>query len=193
MNQNLEEIFIGKLSGSLLLFSRQGSAYRFLCPHCQFSGKNKKGKQYSPSEAKGYLYQIASAWNFKCHKCGAHQAFEKFLAVVSPQLHLEYVRIRDELGTTGFQTNCPSLETILKQRGLLRTHLPAKTPPQPQQHLQGASTPVADASVSSGHPEPSVTRLPRLSPEQQAGQQSRLNHLIKQREQRRRERSGELW
>jgi len=52
-------------------------------------------------------------------------------------------------------------------------------------------------SMNQNHPviadTPNYTRLPRLSPQQQAGCQSSLNHLIKERQKRRRERSGELW
>jgi hypothetical protein len=39
-------------------------------------------------------------------------------------LHLEYLRQRDSLGLTGYQTNCPALETVLKQDGVLSDHPP---------------------------------------------------------------------
>ena len=234
MNTSIEQPFIERLSGSLPLFSRQSHAYRFLCPYCQFTGRSSKGRKYSAAQAKGYLYKVGNAWNYKCHKCGVHQAFEKFLAEVSLQMHLEYVLVRDQLGTTGFQTNCPSLETLLKQRGVLPSLMPLHggANPQDQLHRHGypqdqqqfqhppaseephlepcqervggspadASTPKvvtglsAPSSVSApSGTAPPVTRLPRLTPQQQAGHQSRLNHLVKQRQEQRRRRSGELW
>ena len=136
MNTSIEKSFIERLSGSLPLFSKQSHAYRFLCPYCQFTGRSSKGRKYSAAQAKGYLYQMGNAWNYKCHKCGSHQAFEKFLAEVSPQMHLEYVLVRDQLGTTGFQTNCPSLETLLKQRGLLPSSMPLNSALKAQGRFQ---------------------------------------------------------
>ena len=119
MSKTIEERFIDHISTALPLFSKQSNAFRFQCPYCQSSGKDSKGRALSPSGAKGFLYPNGNAWNFKCHKCGEHQAFEKFLESLFPLLHFEYVRQRDQLGTTGFQTNCPSLETLLKKRGVL--------------------------------------------------------------------------
>lgn len=227
MNTSIEQPFIERLSGSLPLFSKQSHAYRFLCPYCQFTGRSSKGRKYSAAQAKGYLYKVGNAWNYKCHKCGAHQAFEKFLFEVSPQMHLEYVLVRDQLGTTGFQTNCPSLETLLKQRGLLPSLMPLNSALKVQGRLQdhdqsqgltsddhhretsqecleagqtdasmdrvvtGATAPSSLPATSGTTPV--VTRLPRLTPQQQAGHQSRLNHLVKQRQEQRRRRSGELW
>ena len=194
MTQSIEEIFIDYIASSLPLFSQQQSAYRFQCPYCQSSGKNSKGKSYAPSDAKGYLYSCGNAWNYKCHKCGEHQSFEKFLEEQFPILHFEYVRLRDQLGTTGFQTNCPSLETLLKKRGLLSVKPPEFRPEKFYQSLKRPAAPPAPCSAVAAPTAPKVTKLPPMrSPQQQAGQQSRLNHLVKQREQKRRHRSGELW
>jgi hypothetical protein len=186
----IEKTFIDYISPSLPLFSQQLNAYRFQCPYCQISGKNSKGKTLAPSDAKGYLYATGNAWNFKCHKCGEHQSFEKFFEQQFPLLHFEYVRLREQLGTTGFQTNCPTLETFLKKRGVLGNP-PEFRPERFHQHVQRPVTPPAAPSASTA---PKVTKLPPMhSPQQQAGHQSPLNHLIKQREQQRRYRSGELW
>jgi hypothetical protein len=198
MTQSIEEIFIDYIASSLPLFSQQQSAYRFQCPYCQSSGKNSKGKQLAPSGASGYFYQKNNAWNFECkrlNKCGKSHSFEKFLEIFCPLLHFEYVRLRDQLGTAGFQTNCPSLETLLKKQGMLsfdplvfgstRQH-------QQPQHLPQA--PVARQTPAPAPTAPRVTKLlPMRSPQQQAGHQSRLNHLVKQRQQRRRREPGDSW
>jgi len=194
MTSSIEEIFIDYIASSLPLFSQQQSAYRFQCPYCQSSGKNSKGKTLAPSDAKGYLYPHGNAWNYKCHKCGTHQSFEKVLEEQFPILHFEYVRLRDQLGTTGFQTNCPSLETLLKKRGMLSVQPPEFRLEKFYQSLNRPAAPPAPCSAVAAPTAPKVTKLPPMrSPQQQAGQQSRLNHLVKQREQKRRNRSGELW
>jgi hypothetical protein len=98
------------------------------------------------------------------------------------------VRLRDQLGTTGFQTNCPSLETLLKTRGML------SDPPEfrPQRFHQQVQRPVTPPAAPSTPPAPRVTKLPSMrSPQQQAGHQSRLNHLVKQQQQRRRREPGD--
>jgi hypothetical protein len=183
----LEKAFIDYISPSLPLFSRQLNAHRFQCPYCQSSGRNSRGKALAPSDAKGYLYSTRNAWNFKCHKCGEHQSFEKFLQQQFPLLHFEYVRLRDQLGITGFQTNCPTLETLLKKRGMLGN------PPEfrPERFHQQIQRPVTSPAAPSAPPAPKVTKLsPMRSPQQQAGCQASLNRQMKQREQRRRERQG---
>lgn len=191
MTQSIEEIFIDYIASSLPLFSQQQSAYRFQCPYCQISGKNTKGKSYAPSDAKGYLYPYGNAWNYKCHKCGIHQSFEKFLEEQFPILHFEYVRLRDQLGTTGFQTNCQSLETLLKKRGMLGGQPPEFRPERFHQHLQRPATPSTAPNAPAA---PKVTKLPPMrSPQQQAGHQSRLNHQVKQRHQRKRREAGDSW
>jgi hypothetical protein len=187
MNKTTEEIFIEYLSPSLPLFEKKTVAYRFQCPYCQSSGKGSKGKPLSPSGARGYLYPVGNAWNFKCHKCGEHKSFEKFLKAQFPLLHFEYVRLRDQLGTTGFQTNCPSLETLLKKRGVLGN------PPEfrPEHFHHQVQRPVVPPSMPSAPHVPKVTKLPPMrSQQQQAGHQSGLNHLMKQRQKRRRDREG---
>jgi len=189
MNKTIEEIFIEYLSSSLSLFEKKTVAYRFQCPYCQSSGKTSKGKDLAPSEAKGNLYPVGNTWNFRCPKCETRQSFEKFLEAQVPLLHFEYVRLRDQLGTTGFQTNCPSLETLLTKRGVLGDAMPEFRPVQLHKRPVHLSAPVAAPVAAPSAPR--VTKLPPMrSPQQQAGCQSRLNHQVKQRQQRRRQRLG---
>jgi len=189
MNKSIEESFIEYIGSSTPLFEKKTVAYRFQCPYCQSSGKTKTGKPLSPSGAKGYLYPYANAWNYKCHKCDTHQSFERFLKEQYPLLHVSYVHLRDQLGTTGFQTNCPSLETLLKQQGMLRPRPPVFVPSEHQQRPKRGAT--AAPHMPSAPTGPKVTKLPSMhSPQQQAGHQSRLNHQVKQRQQQRRLREG---
>jgi hypothetical protein len=190
MPKTIEEGFIDYFSPSLLLFQKKSVAYQFQCPYCQTSGKNSKGKPYAPSDAKGYLYPYGNTWNYKCHKCGEHQSFVKFLEAQFPLLHFEYVRQRDQLGTTGYQTNCPSLETLLKKRGMLSVQPPEFHPERFHQHVHRPAVPPAAPTAPAV---PKVTKLPPMrSPQQQAGHQSRLNHLVKQRQQKKRREAGDL-
>ncbi len=184
MNKALEEIFIDYISSTLPLFERKTSAYRFQCPYCQSSGKTSKGKDLAPSEAKGYLYPYGNAWNYKCHKCGAHQSFEKFLEEQVPLIHFEYVRQRDQLGTTGFQTNCPSLETLLKKRGVLGN------PPEFRTERFHHCPVMPPAEPSEPHASKVIKLPPMRSPQQQAGHQTRFNYYEKQMRKRRREKEG---
>jgi hypothetical protein len=191
MPKTVEERFIDYFSQSLPLFQKKSVAYQFQCPYCQTSGKNSKGKSHTPSDAKGYLYPYGNTWNYKCHKCGERQSFVKFLEVQFPLLHFEYVRLRDQLGTSGFQTNCPSLETLLKKRGMLSGQPPEFRPGRFHQHLQRPAVPPAAPNAPAA---PKVTKLPPMrSAQHQAGHQSRLNHQEKQRQEQRRHRDGELW
>ena len=191
MPKTVEERFIDYFSPLLLLFQQKSVAYQFQCPYCQTSGKNSKGKPYAPSDAKGYLYPYSNTWNYRCHKCGEHQSFVKFLEAQFPLLHFEYVRLRDQLGTTGFQANCPSLETLLRKRGMLSGQPPDFRPERFHQHVQ---RPVTKPAAPSAPTAPKVTKLPPMrSPQQQAGCQASLNRQMKQREKRKRREAGDSW
>jgi hypothetical protein len=198
MPKTLEENLIDYISPSLLLYSRRVNAHKFLCPHCQSTGRDEKGKHIAPSGASGCFYQKNNAWNFECkrlNKCGKSHSFEKFLEIFYPLLHFEYVRLRDQLGTAGFQTNCPSLETHLRKQGMLSFDpLVFGSPRQHQQPQHIPQAPVARQTPAPTPAAPRVTKLPPMrSPQQQAGHQSRLNHLVKQRQQRRRREPGDSW
>jgi len=197
-SQTIEEEFINQISGDLGFFRRQSSAYRFLCPYCQHSGRDSKGKSYAPGDGKGYFYKKFNTWNFKCHKekCRSRtqksqgKTLEKFLADHFPKEHLDYVRRRDELGLTGYQTNCPTLETLLKKRGVLGNP-PEFHPKRPQQKVQSPTPSSSARSIPLVSTAPKLTKLdPVLSPQKLAGIQAPFNRQEKQRAKRRREREG---
>ena len=180
MSKSIEEIFIDYIAASLPLFSKQQVAFRFQCPYCQISCKKSKGNSSNLSDAKGYLYPYSNAWNYNCHMCGIHQTFEKFLESQFPLLHFKYVSIRDQMGTTGFQTNCPTLETILKKQKLLNTQPLLLRPDKFYQHLQPPAAPPAHCESNAAPTTPKITKLPPMrSPQQQAGHQSKLNYNLK--------------
>jgi hypothetical protein len=210
MNKTIEETFIDRILPSMTLYSKRDSgAHRFACPFCQSNGIDRKGKKIPAYKATGFLYRYenTNAWNFKCHKCGERLSFEKFLEQQFPLLHFEYVRLRDQLGTTGFQTNCPSLETMLKKRGVLgnppefrpqrveqEVQRPVVPPVEPVQQVHKSVAPTSLPGNSCKKSVPTGFKLtiepPMRSPQQQAGKQSGLNYLMNQRAKRRREREG---
>jgi hypothetical protein len=123
-------------------------------------------------------------------------SFTTFLEENFPKEFLNYVRLREEHGTSGYQTNCPSLATALKRKGSLLNHPPkfhdATRPKEcSQPPLEAPVRPLKEVEQLTG---PKVTKLPPMrSPAQQSGHQSKINQAIKQREKKRRDRSGELW
>jgi len=191
---SLEESFINSISFSLPHFTKTQKGWKFQCPYCQHGLKDHKGRHYGPGRVKGSFYHSGNQVLFRCFLCNEHKEFQSFLRNHFPKEFLEYVRQREALGLTGYQTNCPSLSTVLKQQGVLPQHPPAfdkQTPADPAQHNPARpSVPVVTPSVPAPTG-PKVTKLPPMrSPKQQAGQQSRLNHQVKQRQQQRRLREG---
>jgi hypothetical protein len=195
---SIEENLIYSFSHKLLHFSARTHSYRFQCPYCQVGHLNSKRKAFKPSDAKGFLYQKNGGWNFKCHRerhCGRGMSFVVFLEENFPAEFQQYVRLREEMGTTGKHTNCPKLETVLKRQGSLPNHPPMFNDPN-RVEKPSQATPEAPvrASEQLGSTEPKVIKLEGVrSPQHQSGLQSSVNHLMKQRERFRRERSGELW
>jgi len=197
---NIEENLILSLSNSLPHFSARKNAYRFHCPYCQVNQKNSKGKPFSPSDARGFLYKGANGgWNFKCHRekhCGRGTSFAVFLEENFPNEFLKYVCLREEHGTTGKHTNCPKLSTVLNRRKILPNHPPkfhdptrAKEAPEPPP--EAPPMPLNELEQLTG---PKITKLPPMrNPGQQSGHQSKINREMKLRNKRRIERSGELW
>jgi hypothetical protein len=196
---SIETELICSLSPNLVHFVEKPWAFRFQCPYCQVGRKSSLGKNFPPSEASGHLYQNGNSWNFRCYRekhCGRRESFTKFLEENFPVEFLAYVRRRDELGITGYQTNCPSLETVLKRKGSLPNHPPKfhdpnRTPshtPKPSQSTPEAPVRPSDESGVK------ITKLPPMkSPSQQAGHQSKLNRQVKEYRQRRNREPGDFY
>lgn len=166
----------------LLINARESSgSIRFQCPYCQVGARIPSGK------CKGYLYEINRDWNFKCHKCSTGKSLGNFLKEHFQEHYLQYVIERDRAGLTGWGSNCPKLETALKSKGCL------SSPPQFGKDGDDSMDNTSHSSDRSGGGQkapgcdkaPRITKLPPMrSPQQQAGQQAHLNHLIKQRQKR---------
>lgn len=186
----IEESIIDSIALSLLHLTKTDSGWKFQCPYCQHGTKDYKGRNYGPGRVKGNFYTYKNRVIFHCFLCEEQKEFASFLRDLFPKQFLQYVQRREELGLTGYQTNCPSLSTVLKQQGVLPQHppvFPSKEQPQTIQQEHPSKTHTAPSSV----PAPKVTKLPPMrSPQQQAGCQASLNRKMKQREQRRRQRQG---
>lgn len=197
---SIETELIRSLSPDLVHSVEKPWAFRFQCPYCQVGRKSSRGKNFTPSEASGHLYQHGNSWNFRCYRekhCGRRESFANFLEENFPDEFLSYVRRRDELGIVGYQTNCPSLETVLKRRGSLpncppKFNDPKRAPsytPKPSQ-----STPEAPARPLVDDGAPKVIVYPPIrSPAQQAGSQSKLNRQVKEYRQRRNREPGDFY
>ena len=81
----IDSKYIGLVSSRLDKFKRvKANLYNFRCPIC---GDSKKHK----NKARGYLYQVKTNANFKCHNCGASSSLNNFLKQIDPTLHKQYV------------------------------------------------------------------------------------------------------
>lgn len=200
-DMTIEQSIIQEISYSLGFFTKTISGHKFQCPYCQHGSKDHKGRPMSVGRVKGSLYQVSgrNAWNFRCLRCNKRVSFTKFLEDHFPRHFEAYVRQRDALGTTGKGTNCPKLETVLKQQGMLPQTTPdfswQGTLPPVQKRLEDTPGVHQRPPVMSNSPlGPKITKLPPIrNPQQQAGCQAKINQAMKQRAKWRLERSGELW
>lgn len=80
----LEHKYIGLLSYRLDQFKRVTSnSYRFRCPLCGDSQKNRL-------KARGYVYESDGHLVFKCHNCGESIGVSRLIERVDPELHREF-------------------------------------------------------------------------------------------------------
>ena len=81
----IDSKYIGLVSSRLQKFKKvKANLYNFRCPIC---GDSKKHR----NKARGYLYQVKTNANFKCHNCGASSSFNNFLKQIDVTLHKQYV------------------------------------------------------------------------------------------------------
>ena len=91
----IDSKYIGLVSSRLDKFKRvKANLYNFRCPIC---GDSKKHK----NKARGYLYQVKTNANFKCHNCGASSSFNNFLKQIDTTLHKQYVMEKFKEGFAG--------------------------------------------------------------------------------------------
>ena len=102
----IDSKFIGLVSSRLQKFKRvKADLYNFRCPICGDSQKHK-------NKARGYLYQVKTNTNYKCHNCGASMSFNNFIKQIDPTLHKQYTMEKFKEGYTGknFVVEEPKLE-----------------------------------------------------------------------------------
>ena len=81
----IDSKYIGLVSSRLQKFKRvKPNLFNFRCPICGDSQKHK-------NKARGYIYQVKTDANFRCHNCGASTTFNNFLKTLDPTLHKQYV------------------------------------------------------------------------------------------------------
>lgn len=98
---HIDAKYIGLVSARLQKFKRiKDNLYTFRCPYCGDSKKNK-------NKTRGYLYQVKTDYNFKCHNCGESRSFTYFLKDRDRQLYDQYVLERYKEGITGKGTVTP--------------------------------------------------------------------------------------
>jgi len=188
----IEEKYLNHISGLLPFFSKQLNAYRLQCPYCQLGSKDHKGRQMTASRCKGIFYSNGHALNYKCHRCGVGKQFHNFLEDHFPSTFLEYVAEREGLGLTGKGTNAPSLSNAA-ERVAGRATGPSADANGVMENEKQETTGRGDGDAAEGNqnpqvsaaPQPLITKLPRLTPQQQAGCSARLAHKVKQHQQRR--------
>ena len=144
------------------------------------------------SHCKGYFYSNGNALNYKCHRCGTGKQFHTFLEDHFPSVFLEYVSERDGLGLTGKGTNAPTLSNAAQRVSGKVTAASAGEVVESGSGIEktGCSGAGDDAGSDqnqtiSPSSQPLITKLPRLTPQQQAGCSARLAHKVKQHQQRR--------
>jgi hypothetical protein len=189
---SIEQQYLNQISGLLPHFAKQSNSYRLKCPYCQHGSKDHKGRPMSPSRCKGYFYQVGNALNYKCHHCGVGMQFHSFLEDHFPKVFLAYVAERDGLGLTGKGTNAPTLSNAADRVAERVAGAPKGIDGNMDAGVQETACGAAGVegqgkqsqsdSMSQGT---ALTKLPRLTPQQQAGCSARLAHKVKQHQQRR--------
>ena len=91
----IDSKYVNLVSSRLQKFKRvKANLYNFRCPIC---GDSKKHK----NKARGYLYQVKTNTNFKCHNCGASLSLNNFLKKIDPVLHKQYTMEKFKEGFAG--------------------------------------------------------------------------------------------
>jgi predicted RNA-binding Zn-ribbon protein involved in translation (DUF1610 family) len=91
----IDSKYVNLVSSRLQKFKRvKANLYNFRCPIC---GDSKKHK----NKARGYLYQVKTNTNFKCHNCGASLSLNNFLKQIDPVLHKQYTMEKFKEGFAG--------------------------------------------------------------------------------------------
>ena len=189
---SLEEKYLNHIGSLLPFFSKQLNAYRLQCPYCQLGSKDHKGRQMTASRCKGFFYSNGNALNYKCHRCGVGKQLHNFLEDHFPLTFFDYIAEREALGLTGKGTNAPSLANAA-ERVAGRITGPSAEADESMECEKQETAGRGDVNTGKSNqnqqisplPQPLITKLPRLTPQQQAGCSARLAHKVKQHQLRR--------
>lgn len=80
----IEDKYINFTSSHLKNFKRIQRGFRFSCPYC---GDSKKDK----SKARGYLLERGRTYSYYCHNCNISKSYTQFLKDNSPSHYDEYI------------------------------------------------------------------------------------------------------
>ena len=171
------EEFLGKISNADC--KQNGFLWSFACPYCSHQ-QSKEWKRRKKTAC--LLWSVTqNSWKFSCQRCEKKTNFFHMLRDFDSILATSYQREREQAGTTGWGHDCPSPNLM-----------PGSIPSQMPSHVPGIDIPeVCEEQVSTAGS--SVTHLPRLTPQQQSGQQSHLNQRVKQHQQMKRREAGDFW
>ena len=91
----IDSKYVTLVSSRLQKFKRvKANLYNFRCPICGDSQKHK-------NKARGYIYQVKTNTNFKCHNCGASLSFNNLLKQIDSTLHKQYIMEKFKEGFAG--------------------------------------------------------------------------------------------
>ena len=117
----IDSKYIGLVSSRLEKFKRiKPNLFNFRCPICGDSQKHK-------NKARGYIYQIKTNTNFKCHNCGASSSFNNFLKRIDTTLHKQYTMEKFKegfAGGSGFVVEEPDFKKIINKPVFKEKKLP---------------------------------------------------------------------
>lgn len=157
--------------------NKKASVWSFPCPYCSY----RETKEWKRNKKTACLIwnPTQNSWKFACQRCGRRTNFFHALHDLDPVLGARYQREREQAGTTGWGHDCPSMP--------VQGHLPQTNQSMPERAMEGQEDLKEQPSASG------PIQLPRFRPQQQAGQQSRLNHQVKQYQHLKRREPGDIW
>ena len=105
--------YINLISTSLEKFKQNHTnLWNFRCPICGDSQKNQ-------NKRRGFIYEKANKYFYRCHNCDYGTSFNKFLEKVNPVLHKEYITERYKEKQSEPQTIIPKFNFIPKFNNVL--------------------------------------------------------------------------
>jgi len=117
----LEVKYVNLMSSRFRNFKRKSNnLWNFSCPICGDSETNR-------SKARGYIYNKQGKYIFHCHNCDATHSFNRFLKLIDPILHVEFVKESlKELGQERKPSEAEQFAVKMKPPVFLKDNAPLK-------------------------------------------------------------------